>query len=657
MRHAHLYAGAPMSEWTPSQSADLYRVDHWSDGFFSVSEDGDLLVHPRAADQPTANEIPGRSIALPHLVEELERRGLRRPMLIRFSDILATRIESLASCFAGAIAEHGYAGRWRGVYPIKVNQQAHVVEEVIKFGAPFGVGLEAGSKPELLIALALLDTPDALLVCNGYKDRAYVETALLAKRLGRTPMIVVDRYNEIDLIVKAAASLGIRPHIGLRARLSTVGAGRWIESSGDQSKFGLSADELVRAVSRLRAEDMLDCVELLHFHIGSQITSIRAHKEALREAMRVYVGLYRLGATSLHILDVGGGLGVDYVGSGTDDPSSMNYTVQEYANDVVFAASQACEEAEIPAPDIVTESGRAMVAHHSVLVFDVIGVNRDQNPSSERDALDACNDDDHPVLHALWETVSLITPDSLSERYHDLLHGRDEAASLFSLGYLDLRGRAKSERLFHTGCVAIGKILEQLGETPEEFEELSKLLTDIYFGNFSIFQSAPDAWAVKQVFPVMPIHRLDETPSRNGVIVDLTCDSDGRLDRFIGEGEDQPTLRLHPWNGSPYFLAVFLVGAYQEILGDLHNLFGDTDAVHVRLDDEGGYTVEHYVEGDAVTEVLSYVQYDRRALTERVRKTIERALRAGKISLEDSALLRRRFDQGLNDYTYLSDEG
>jgi arginine decarboxylase len=298
-----------------------------------------------------------------------------------------------------------------------------------------------------------------------------------------------------------------------------------------------------------------------------------------------------------------------------------------------------------------------MVAHHSVLVFDVIGVNRDQNPSSEGVASDACNDDDHPVLHALWETVSSITPDSLSERYHDLLHGRDEAASLFSLGYLDLRGRAKSERLFHMGCVAIGKILEQLGETPEEFEELSTLLTDIYFGNFSIFQSAPDAWAVKQVFPVMPIHRLNETPSRNGVIVDLTCDSDGRLDRFIGEGEDQPTLRLHPWNGSPYFLAVFLVGAYQEILGDLHNLFGDTDAVHVRLDDEGGYTVEHYVEGDAVTEVLSYVQYDRQALTERVRKTIERALRAGKISLEDSALLRRRFNQGLNDYTYLSDEG
>lgn len=651
-----------MSEWTPKQSSDLYRVGEWGDGFFSVSPEGKLLVHPRA----TANAVPSsaasedsaldQSIALPNLVEELERRGLRRPMLIRFSDILASRIESLANCFADAIEENQYDGKWRGVYPIKVNQQAHVVEEVVEFGAPYGVGLEAGSKPELLIALALLDTPDALLICNGYKDRAYVETALLAQRLGRTPMIVVDRYSEIDLIIKAAASLGIRPHIGLRARLSTVGSGRWIESSGEHSKFGLSSDELVRAIERLRAEDMLDCVELLHFHIGSQITSIRAHKEALREAMRIYVGLHRLGATSLHVLDVGGGLGVDYVGTGTDDPSSMNYSVKEYANDVVFAASQACEEAGIPNPDLVTESGRAMVAHHSLLVFDVIGVNRDQSSSPERFRADACDDEDHAVLHGLFEAVESITPDTLSERYHDLVHGRDEAASLFSLGYLDLRGRAKSERLFHAGCVEIGRILEQLGETPEEFEDLTKLLTDTYFGNFSIFQSAPDAWAVKQVFPVMPIHRLDEMPKRNGVIVDLTCDSDGRLDRFIGEGEDQPTLRLHPWTGAPYLLAVFLVGAYQEILGDLHNLFGDTDAVHVRLDQDGGYSVEHYVEGDAVDEVLAYVQYDRRALSERVRRTIERALRAGKISLEDSALLRRRYDQGLNDYTYLSDE-
>jgi len=633
-----------MSEWTPGQSADLYRVDAWGAGFFSVSPDGNLPVHPKLTK--------GSEIDLTRLVGELERRGLRRPILIRFSDILATRIEGLARSFSEAIEEHAYSGRWRGVYPIKVNQQAQVVEEIIEFGAPYGVGLEAGSKPELLIALALLDTPDALLICNGYKDRAYVDTALLAQRLGRNPIIVIDRYREIELVIKAAASLGIRPHIGLRARLSTVGAGRWVESSGADSKFGLSADELVRAVERLRHEDMLDCVELLHFHIGSQITTIRAHKEALREAMRIYVGLYQLGADALHLLDVGGGLGVDYIGAGTDDPSSMNYSQQEYANDVIFAAEQTCSEASIPAPDIITESGRAMVAYHSMLVFDVIGVNRDQ----AHEKVEPCDGSDHAVLHALSEAVENIAPDNLAESYHDLIHGRDEAASLFSLGYLDLRSRAKSERIFQSGCLHIGRILEQLGESPETFEDLHRLLTDTYFGNFSVFQSAPDAWAVKQVFPIMPIHRLDEEPTRRGVVADLTCDSDGRIDRFIGDGEDQPTVRLHPWNGAPYLLGVFLLGAYQEILGDLHNLFGDTDAVHVRLDGDQTYSVEHFVEGDNVTDVLSYVQYDRRNLTERVRKLIERALRDGKIGLEDSALLRRRYDQGLSDYTDLREE-
>ncbi len=634
-----------MSEWTPGQSADLYQVNGWGSGYFSVSEDGHLQVHPRL-DQ-------GAAIDLPKLVGELGRRGLRHPMLIRFSDILRTRIESLANCFSTAIEEQEYSGRWRGVYPIKVNQQAHVVEEIIQFGAPYGVGLEAGSKPELLIALALLDTPNALLICNGYKDRAYIETALLAQRLGRTPIIVIDRFSEIELIIKGAAALGIRPHIGLRARLSTVGAGRWIESSGNHSKFGLSADELVRAVDRLRDENMLDCVELLHFHIGSQITRIRAHKDALREAMRIYVSLHQMGASALHILDVGGGLGVDYLGAGTDEASSMNYSEQEYANDVIFAANEACMEAGIRAPDIVTESGRAMVAHHSVLIFDVIGVNRDPAPSPA----EQCEESDHAVLHGLSETLETIAPENLSESYHDLCHRRDEADSLFSLGYLDLHGRAKAERLFHAGCVRIGHFLEQMDEAPQDFEDLQRLLTDTYFGNLSIFQSAPDAWAVKQVFPVMPIHRLDEEPTRRGVIADLTCDSDGRLDRFIGEEEEQTTLPLHPWNGAPYFLAIFLLGAYQEILGDLHNLFGDTDAVHVRLDDERGYSVEHIVEGDAVSEVLSYVQYDRSALSERVRRTIEKALRDGLISLEDSALLRRRYDEGLADYTYLKDEG
>ena len=629
-----------MSEWSADQSARLYQVPEWGGAFFSVAENGNLLVHPR--------RHKGAPIELPTLVAELENRGLRRPMLIRFSDILSERIEILAGCFDEAIRSHEYAGRWRGVYPIKVNQQAHVVEEIVQFGAPFGVGLEAGSKPELLIALALLENDDGLLICNGYKDRAYIEIALLAQRLGRNPIIVVDRYSELELILEAASELGIRPHIGLRARLSTVGAGRWVESSGQRSKFGLGPDELVRAVDRLREADMLDCAELLHFHIGSQITAIRAHKDALREAMRVYVGLHEMGAHSLRLLDVGGGLGVDYTGTETDEPSSRNYSEQEYANDIVYAAEQACREAGIPAPDLVTESGRAMVAHHSMLIFDVIGVNR--NPAGTDPP--ACDESDHAVLHGLHDAVRSIAPDNLAESYHDLVDGRDEADSLFSLGYLDLVGRAKSERLFRVGCQIIGTILEQLGEVPKEFEDIQGLLTDTYFGNFSIFQSTPDAWAVKQVFPVMPIHRLDQEPTRSGVIVDLTCDSDGRLDRFIGPSEESPTLPLHPWNGKPYFLGVFLIGAYQEILGDLHNLFGDTDAVHVRLHDEG-YAVEHLVEGDSVDEVLSYVQYDRRSLSERVRRTIETSLRAGRISLQESALLRRRFEQGLSDYTYL----
>ena len=633
-----------MSEWSARQSAELYRIPQWGAGFFAVSQDGDLQVRPRLSDECV--------IDLPKLVRELDERGLRRPILIRFSDILAKRIETLAGCFEDAIREHEYEGRWRGVYPIKVNQQAHVVEEIIQFGAPFGVGLEAGSKPELLVSLALLDTPDALMICNGYKDRAYVETALLAQRLGRNPIIVVDRFKELELIIKASAELGIRPHIGLRARLSTVGAGRWVESSGQRSKFGLGPDELVRAVERLRHEDMLDCAELLHFHIGSQITTIRAHKEALREAMRIYVGLHQLGARSLRMLDVGGGLGVDYVGAGTDDPSSKNYTEQEYANDVVFAADQACREAGVPAPDLVTEAGRAMVAHHSVLVFDVIDVNRTRS----EDEVGPCAPSDHAVLHGLYEAVEAIAPDNLAESYHDLVDGRDEADSLFSLGYLDLIGRAKSERLFRAGCQRIGGILEQLGEAPEEFGELEGLLTDTYFGNFSVFQSAPDAWAVKQVFPVTPIHRLHEEPSRSGVLVDLTCDSDGRIDRFIGEGDEQLTLPLHDWNGAPYLLGIFLVGAYQEILGDLHNLFGDTDAVHVRLGPDGEYEIEHLVEGDGVDEVLSYVQYDLRVLSERVRKTLEVALRQRRISIEESALLGRRFREGLADYTYLRHE-
>ena len=630
-----------MHGWTIRDSADLYGVKNWGAGFFTVNDKGRVEV------RPTANGGPG--IDLLELVGELQRRGLRTPLLVRFSDILAERVQGLAGSFERAISEYGYRGRYRGVYPIKVNQQRHVVEEIVEFGARHGVGLEAGSKPELLVALALLDTPGALIICNGYKDRAYIETALLAQRLGRNPVIVVDRFTEIDLIVKTSRELGIRPRIGMRARLTTKGAGKWVESTGDRSKFGLTTAEMVATVDRLRGEDMLDCLELLHFHIGSQITAIRAHKDALREASRVFVELHALGA-QLKVVDVGGGLGVDYDGSQTNFHSSMNYSVQEYANDVVAHIQEACDERGVPHPDIVTEAGRAMVAHHSVLIFDVLGTNEMLTGKPAEPVAP----DDPKVLQDLWEVWSAISRKNVQEAYHDALQLKEEAATLFSLGHLDLRARAKVERLFWDCCDKILRIVRDLPYVPEDLEDLEKDLADTYYGNFSVFQSVPDHWAVKQLFPVMPIHRLDERPTRRGVFADLTCDSDGKIDQFIDQRDVKDTLELHAANGHPYYIGVFLVGAYQEILGDLHNLFGDTDAVHVRLDAEGGYDVHHVVEGDSVDEVLSYVQYDRGQLVEKVRRTIEAALRTGTISLEESARLRKRYEQGLQEYTYLS---
>ncbi len=421
--------------WTALRSAELYRVSKWGAGFFGIDSNGHMTVTPRGPDGP--------AIDLHELVQDLEQRGLRSPLLVRFSDILASRVAGLADAFARAAREYGYRGRYRGVYPIKVNQQRHVVEEIVQHGAAFGLGFEIGSKPELLIALALLDTPDALIVCNGYKDRAYIETALLAQRLGRRPIIVIDRYRELELLIKTSKQLGIRPHVGLRARLSARGAGKWMESTGSRSKFGLSPSEVIAAVDRLRADDMLDCLELLHTHIGSQITAIRAHKDALREVSRVFVGLREMGAP-LGMLDVGGGLGVDYDGSQTDFHSSMNYSLQEYANDVVYAVQEACDDADVPHPDIVSESGRAMVAHQSVLIFDVLGVN-EVLPGSNPDPPAK---EDHKVLYDLWDAWSGVTRKNVQESYHDTLQSREEATSLFSLGYLDLQVRAQVERLF-----------------------------------------------------------------------------------------------------------------------------------------------------------------------------------------------------------------
>jgi arginine decarboxylase len=628
--------------WTRRDAAETYNVGAWGAGYFHVNDTGHIQVTPDGPDGP--------SVDLHDLVTDLRARGIGMPLLIRFSDILHSRVRTICSSFAAAIQEYGFKGSYKGVYPIKVNQQHHVVEELVRFSRPYNLGLEAGSKPELLVALALQDNPNALLVLNGYKDLEYIETALLAQRLGRYPIIVIDRFRELELVIQAAERLGIRPHIGVRTKLSARGAGKWAESTGDRSKFGLTATELIALCDRLRQAGMLDCLELLHFHIGSQISAIRAIKESMREAMRFYVELAAAGA-GLKYIDVGGGLGVDYDGSQTNWQSSMNYSVQEYANDVVAAVLDACNERDLPHPDIVSESGRALVAHHSVLVFDVLDVNEVRGAGS---APGPVADGEHAVIKGLAETWRGITRKNFQEAYHDALQLKDEATSLFNLGYLDLHQRARVEQLFWGCCEAILRIIKELDYVPDDLEGLERGMSDTYFGNFSVFQSAPDHWAVKQLFPVVPIHRLLERPTRRGVFADLTCDSDGKMDRFIDLRDVKTSLEMHAYNGDPYYLGVFLVGAYQEILGDLHNLFGDTNAIHVRVEKDG-YFIDHVVEGDSVGEVLGYVQYDRADLVRRVRRASEEALRNRTITFEESALLLRRFEEGLSGYTYLEE--
>jgi arginine decarboxylase len=629
--------------WTIKDALELYNVNGWGRDFFTINDAGHVEVTP--AGQGSAR------IDLKDLVDDLRDRGLNLPILIRFSDILRRRVETLCGSFQTAIAENDYKGSYRGVYPIKVNQQRHVVEELIEYGRPFNLGLEAGSKPELLVALALQENPEALILCNGYKDRGYIETAMLAQKLGRKVIIVIDRMNEVETILTASRELGIKPVIGMRARLSTKGAGKWVESTGDRSKFGLTTTEMVEAVERLRREGMLDALQLLHFHIGSQITAIRAIKDALREASRIFVELHALGA-NMRYMDCGGGLGVDYDGSRTNFHSSVNYTLQEYASDIVSQIAEACNATGVPHPDIVTESGRALTAHHSVLVFNVLDTNQmllGQIPES-------LADDEHRVIQQLYETFEGVSRKNFQESYHDALQLKEEGITAFNLGFLDLRARARVEQLFYATIEKILKIVRDLSYVPDELEGLEKQLSDTYYCNFSLFQSLPDHWAVRQLFPTMPIQRLNVKPSRRAVLADLTCDSDGKMDQFIDLRDVKHFLELHPKNGEPYYIASFLVGAYQEILGDLHNLFGDTDAVHVRLDGDD-YRVDHVVEGDSVTEVLSYVQYSKDDLISRVRRAVDAAVRDKRLSAVESGRLMRRYEEGLDGSTYLSAEG
>jgi arginine decarboxylase len=635
--------------WGVQDSAEHYLINAWGSPYFSVGANGNLNVCPRGKAGATGGGI----IDLKALVDDLLKRGITPPVLLRFNEILDSRVLDLAGCFESAIKEYGYKGDYRGVMPIKVNQQRHVVEELVRAGRKTHLGLEAGSKAELLVATALLDD-ESILVCNGYKDTEYIETALAAQRLGLRPFLVLDRFAELDLILQVAKKEGLRPNIGMRFRLSSRGAGKWQESSGDRSKFGLSASEVVRAVEILRGHDMLDSLRLLHFHIGSQITTIRSVKEAVREAVRVYQELRQLGATSLEFMDVGGGLAVDYDGSKTNFHASKNYSNQEYASDVVYGIMDACDQAQMPHPTIITESGRALVAHHAVLVFNVLGVNEMTSPRVTDELKPSPGE--HRTVHAMFDALQAVNTKTFQESFNDAVQLKDESETLFSAGVIDLRTRARIEDLYWATCEKVLKVIEGLDYVPDDLTDLKKNISDTYYCNFSVFQSLPDSWAVDQLFPIVPIHRLDQEPTREAILADLTCDSDGKVDAFIDLRDVKKTLRLHAPDGRPYFLGAFLVGAYQETLGDLHNLFGDTNVVHVSIDEDSAmYSLEHVVEGDRVSEVLSYVEYDRADLIKRIRQSAERAVRSGRMSFEQSAAFMRRYEEGLAGYTYLED--
>jgi arginine decarboxylase len=626
--------------WTVEDSETLYRIQDWGVPYFSINAAGHVTVSPKG-DR-------GGSLDLYELVEALKRRNIHLPLLIRFPDILEDRIERLNACFAKAIARYNYPGSYRGVYPVKCNQERHLIEDIVQFGQPHKFGLEAGSKPELLIALALLKTPEALLICNGYKDKEYIETAILAQRLGHCSIIVMEQPEEVNLVIEASQRLGIQPIVGVRAKLSTKGMGRWCGTTGDRAKFGLRIPEIIQAVEQLETAGLLDCLQLLHFHIGSQISSISVIKDAIREASQIYVELAQLGA-NMQYLDVGGGLGIDYDGSKSKAQASMNYDMQNYANDIVAEVKEACEERQLQVPTLISESGRAIASHQSVLIFNVLGTS--EIGSTE---LPTIQDQDHLILRNLSETYQSINPQNYQEAYHDAIQFKEEAISLFNFGYLSLRDRAKVEQLYWACCSTIQQILSTAEKIPEDFADLDRILASTYYVNLSVFKSAPDNWAIDQLFPILPIHRLNEIPTQRATLADLTCDSDGKIEKFIDRGTVKNILELHPLQSDkPYYLGMFLAGAYQEIMGNLHNLFGDTNVVHIKLTPQG-YQVEEVIKGDTMTEVLGYVQYDAEDLVEHIRCQTELALQQEKMTIEESQLLLQNYEKSLSLYTYLS---
>jgi len=633
--------GIKMRRWHVDDSKELYNINGWGVSYFGINDKGNVFVTPRKDSV---------AVDLRELVDELELRDVESPMLIRFPDILDSRIKKIASCFEKAIEEYEYKAQNFIIYPIKVNQMQPVVEEIISHGKKYKIGLEAGSKPELHAVIALNMETDSLIICNGYKDEAYIELALLAHKMGKRIFLVIEKLNELALIARIAKRLNVMPNIGIRIKLATSGSGKWEESGGDASKFGLTSSELLEALDFLKEKKMEESLKLIHFHIGSQITKIRRIKTALREASQFYVQLRKMGY-NVEFVDIGGGLGVDYDGTrSSSSGSSVNYSIQEYVNDSISTFVDASDKNDIPHPNIITESGRALTAHHSILVFEVLETT--SVPEWDDDEM-VISENDHELVQELYHIWDELNQGRVLESFHDAQQIREEGLDLFSHGIVDLRTRAQIERLFWSITQEVNLIASQMKHPPEEFSRLTKLLADKYFCNFSLFQSLPDLWAIDQIFPIMPIQRLDEKPNRVATLQDITCDSDGQISNFISTRNVSHILPVHTIKPKEtYYIGVFLVGAYQEILGDMHNLFGDTNAIHVSVDEEG-YSIDQVIDGETIAEVLEYVQYNPKKLVRTLESWVAKSVKSGKISQEEGKEFLANYRSGLYGYTYL----
>ncbi len=631
-----------MRKWRIEDSTELYNVSGWGLTYFSINEKGNMQVTPAPDCAP---------VDLREVLDELQLRDVSAPMLLRFPDILDSRIQKISNCFRKAADEYGYKGTNHIVYPIKVNQMRQVVEEIVSHGCKYNVGLEAGSKPELHAVLAVNTHSNSMIICNGYKDQEYVELALLAQKMGRKVFVVVEKLNELKLIAGVAKQLNVKPNLGIRIKLSSAGSGKWEESGGDVSKFGLNSSELLEALDFLRTNKMSDSLKLIHFHIGSQITKIRRIKNALREAMQFYVQLSKMGFT-IDFVDIGGGLGVDYDGTRSSmGENSMNYSIQEYVNDSVSALVDVCEKNSLPHPNIVTESGRSLTAHHSVLIINVLETTH-LPIWNDNEAVD---ENDHELTKELYNIWDKINPTRLFEDWHDAIQIREEALERFSLGLLDLTTRAKIEKLFWSVARDVAQMTRSLKHPPEELRKVNKMLPEKYFCNFSLFQSLPDAWAIDQLFPIMPIQRLDEKPDHCCTLQDITCDSDGKITNFVSPQGISTSLPVHELKGDePYYIGVFLVGAYQEILGDLHNLFGDTNAVHISVNKEG-YQIDQIVDGESVADVLDYVQYNPKKMVRNLETWVTASMKSGQITAAEGRQFLNTYKSGLYGLTYLED--